>query len=508
MRGELSLVAQTPRSAGHCCRGRQTGTWGAAVLLGLLVWSGPSVLLPARAAAQTQDRAEKSAVEPPEPKLRSRNPLLSALQDAFSEIADEVEPAVVTVLSTKSPRPADDENSRGPFRRGHRRHTGTGSGVILSKDGWVLTNDHVIGSADTVMIRLHDGREFPGIVRRDIRSDIALVKISASVPLPVVRLGDSDKVKVGHWAIAIGSPYRYEGSLSVGVISSLHRRQQVPDPHSPTGFRLYPNMIQTDAAINPGNSGGPLCNLDGEVIAINTAIESEGGGSVGIGFAIPINAAKFVIPQLRDKGRVSYGYLGINPATVTPAMAEQLKVDYGALVEADPSDDSPAARAGLHAGDVVTQIDSRPCRDEIDLRTIVGQTAPGTTLNLTVAREGQRRVVKVTLTEAADLTPASNTPVVKARLGIEVQSITERLAQQASVPTNTPGVVIKAIDPAGPAAEREDLFEGVVILKVNAIETPTVQAFQSATAGLKSGDKVQILYQRSKEKRIVFLTID
>jgi serine protease Do len=218
---------------------------------------------------------------------------LSGVQDSFASIADELEPAVVTILSARTIRAAGQDGGAGgshaqpnPFSQPRiHRSVGTGSGVIITPDGWVLTNDHVVGGADRVTVRLHDGREFTGDVRRDEKSDLALVRISAPAPLPAARLGDSDKIKVGHWAIAIGSPYRFEGSLSVGVISSLYRSQQILDIGGSSPMRYYPNMIQTDAAINPGNSGGPLCNIDGEVIGINTAIESESGGSIGIGFA-------------------------------------------------------------------------------------------------------------------------------------------------------------------------------------------------------------------------------
>ena len=291
---------------------------------------------------------------------------LASLQDAFADIADSLEPAVVTIYTSKSLRTAADAGANSherdaprtlfPFDRTRRRSTTTGSGVLISKDGWVLTNDHVVGGADRVTVRLHDGREFPGTVRRDYRSDLALVKITAPDPFPYAKLGDSDRLRTGQWAIAIGSPYRYEGSFSVGVVSSLYRQTADPRYGEGDGGRLYPSMIQTDAAINPGNSGGPLCNLNGEVIGINTAIESEGGGSIGIGFAIPINSARFVIAQLQQNGRVHYGYLGVDPTSVTPRTAAALKVEQGALVETEPQTNSPAAKAGLHVGDVVTAI--------------------------------------------------------------------------------------------------------------------------------------------------------
>ena len=435
------------------------------------------------------------------------------LQDAFSVIADEMEPAVVTVFSTKAFRSADGDSNdipRGviPFGRRSRRSTGTGSGVLVSKDGWILTNDHVVDGADRVTVRLHDGREFTGTVRRDFRSDLALVKIAASTPFPAARLGDSDKVKIGHWAIAIGSPYKYEGSFSVGVISSLYRSQQIFDLNSLGSQRFYPNMIQTDAAINPGNSGGPLCDIDGEVIGINTAIESEGGGSVGIGFAIPINTAKFVIAQLRDKGHVTYGYLGISPTSVTPRTASALKVEAGALIDQEPEASTPGAKAGLHAGDVVTAINGKGIHNELDLRTLVAQTPPGTTIDLTVMRDGHPQALKATLGQAPDPVQERPHEPGKTHLGIDVQPLTKKLAEQAQVPTDTPGVVIKAIDPASSVADEKDLGEGDIILRVNDTATTTVQAFQTATASLKSGDQVRLVYQHQGIKRFAVVTVD
>lgn len=456
-----------------------------------------------------------------EPPAKAHAVLLN-LQDAFAAIADEMEPTVVTVFSVKSGRPApdtkekdgkekdkEDDSLKGLFpfgRTKQRRSTGTGSGVIIRSDGWILTNDHVVGGADKVTVKLHDGREFIGTVRRDVRSDLALIKVNAPSALPTARLGDSDKLKIGHWAVAIGSPFRYEGSFSVGVVSSLYRSQRIADFGSPEGVRFYPHMIQTDAAINPGNSGGPLCNIDGEVIAINTAIESEGGGSVGIGFAIPINAAKFVVNQLIEKGKVSYGFLGVSPVSVTPRLASALKVENGALIEFEPEANSPAAKAGMRVGDVVVGINAKHVRNELDLRTIVAQTAPGTPIDIMIVRNGQSQTLKATVGEPRESAPEKPRPPVKSKLGIEVQSITEKLAEAAGVPVKTPGVVIKSIDPDSNASE--DLLEGLVIVSVNDVDTPTVQAFQAATSKIKAGDAVKIICQFEKTRKVVFVTVD
>jgi len=449
---------------------------------------------------------------------------LYALQEAFVAVAEEVEPAVVTITAQRTVRPQtessapEEEGIPFPFGRGRRsdpfRAEGTGSGVIISADGWVLTNDHVVSGADKVLVKLNDGREFYGKVTRDYRSDLALVKLEGN-NFPVARLGDSDKVKIGQWAIAIGSPYRYEGSFSVGVISSLYRRQEIRDRSSAGGGRLYPNMIQTDAAINPGNSGGPLVNIEGEVIGINTAIESETGGSVGIGFAIPINTARFVIEQLKTKGRVSYGYLGIEPETVTPRLASSYRVPSGALVRAEPQPDTPAGKAGIQVDDVVTQIDGRPIRNELDLRTTVSRIPPGTTVSLTLVRNGNEKRVLVTIGEAPDIQPRSR-PTAEAsapapRLGLDVSALTPDAAKKAGLSETAEGVVVKSID-RGSGASESELESGDIILRVNGTPTPSVEAFRKVTATLKSGDVVRLVWQgrRGREtlRRVAIVSVD
>ena len=482
--------------------GRMRGAFSFAAALSCLA------LLPT-GAVQAQEVAQPT---------RTAVTALANLQDAFVTVADSVEPAVVTIFSTKTMRGSEElPQGLNSLERSPRRSTGTGSGVIIRKEGWILTNDHVVGGADKVTVKLHDGREFTGSVVRDERSDLALVKISANADLPFARLGDSDRVKIGHWAIAIGSPYRFEGSFSVGVISSLNRLQRISDG-SAGHDRLYPNMIQTDAAINPGNSGGPLCDINGDVIAINTAIESDhsgmGGGSIGIGFAIPINTAKFVIDQLLKKGHVSYGYLGVAPSTVSPRQASTLNVSYGALISSDPSSGSPAEMAGVKVGDVVTAVDAKPIHTEADLRTIISQTAPDTKVKLTVVRDGKTLPLIATVTELKR--PAFEQdrprPGAKAKLGIEVQAVNKRLAEQTGFAADQ-GVLIKAIDTTTAASDNEEISEGCLIVKVNNTDTPTVAAFQNAIKSLKSGDLVKILYlkpgaERGSGKHFTIVEVD
>ncbi len=449
---------------------------------------------------------------------------LFALQDAFTSIAEELEPTVVTITARKTVHPRataaapdkpdkDDDLFQGlPF--GHPRvrafrSEGTGSGVIIDPSGWILTNDHVVMGADRVVVKLHDGREFDGTVRRDFRSDLALVKINAS-DLHAAHLGDSQKLKIGQWAIAIGSPYRYEGSFSVGVISSLYRHQEIPGG---SDLRIYPNLIQTDAAINPGNSGGPLVNVDGEVIGINTAIETDTGGSVGIGFAIPIEVAKYVVPQLEDSGHVTYGYLGVMPATLTPKLATAYRVSSGAQVQNEPDKDSPAGKAGIHADDVITDIDGQPVRNEQELRTIVSRIVPGKTVEVVLVRDGVEKHVKVTIAEAPavgmDERPAK--AAASTGLGIDVKPITPEAIKQFNLDEKATGIFVKSIDTTSPVSETE-LTVGDIVLKVNGVPTPTVEAFHKAIEGLKSGDIVRIVWKgrrgRETAERVVTYELD
>jgi len=500
---EWHFLSLPTRSGGPVTPVKRLVAAGITAVVGLTMSLGP---LPARAfpGDETTSAAQTKA-------------MLAGLQNAFSNIAEELEPTVVTVSISKSLRndkdgDAPDAPPHGifPQGRGPKVIKGTGSGVIIRKDGWILTNDHVISGAERVTVKLHDGREFVGTVRRDYRSDLALIKIESPTPLPTARLGDSDTAKIGHWAIAIGSPYRYEGSFSVGVISSLFRQHKIRDAETRGAERLYPNMIQTDAAINPGNSGGPLVNIDGQVIGINTAIESEGGGSIGIGFAIPINTAKFVVDQLMAKGKVSYGLLGVTPRDVTPRQAMAFGVNEGAWIDEEPLEDGPAGKAGLHAGDVITAINGRTIHNELDLRTIIAHTQPFTSVDITFLRDHKTKTVKATLTEA--ISPETDNPrpkdPSKAQIGMEVQPITDKLAAAAGLPTNVTGVVIKSIDANGAAADLDGLTEGSVILKVNDTNTPTMAAYRSAIEGLKPGDQIRLVFQNRFGKHFRVLALD
>lgn len=427
-----------------------------------------------------------------------------AMESAFVRVAEEVSPAVVTIYARRNVnRPSlrleipEDIPFPFDFRRNNRLPQpeivpiptrGVGSGVIVRSDGYILTNDHVVAGAERVDVVLSDGRRFEGRVMRDYRSDIAVVKINAT-GLPTARLGDSDTVRVGQWAIALGSPFDKQNSMTVGVVSALGRRESIGGG---TQNRYYPNLIQTDASINPGNSGGPLLNIRGEIIGINTAIESPTGSFAGIGFAVPINTARFVMEQLITRGKVVRGYFGVMPADVTPEDAQRLKVKQGALITS-VTEGSPAAQAGIQVEDVVVEYNGKPVKGEVDFRDMVARTEPGTVVPVKVVRNGRERTLQVKVGEAPDIeaqTRQREQPQEGGRkLGISIERITPDLAERYKLPRSTQGVVITEVVP-GSAADDAGLEVGDVILMVDGQRVNSVDDVHRIVAGHRSGDSV------------------
>jgi len=346
--------------------------------------------------------------------------LPEALQQSFVGVAEHVRPAVVhlgTIQKAKMrrgpslPQGSDDPffkdffnqffGSEGPDPRSEFRQPGLGSGVIIDKRGLVLTNFHVVKGADEIIIRLSDKREYRGqILGTDPKTDVALVRFEPDQHLlTVAALGNSDALRVGEWAIAIGNPFGLDQTVTVGVISATGR--------SDVGIATYENFIQTDASINPGNSGGPLVNLKGEVVGINTAIVAAGQG---IGFAIPINMVKRVVDQLVDKGKVVRGWIGVSLQPLTPELAQGLGMDgtQGAVVGSTIAG-SPAAQAGLQQGDVILSYNKTPVEDYRHIQRLVAETAVGRTVVLEVLRKKQKVQVNLTIGETPDATPRRST---------------------------------------------------------------------------------------------------
>jgi Do/DeqQ family serine protease len=363
-----------------------------------------------------RDRLGRSAAAPApsSPQAASGLALAEALQLGFVDVAQHVRPAVVhlgTIQKAKSrrgpnvPQGNDDPffrdffnqffGSEGPDSRSEFRRPGLGSGVIIDKRGLVLTNFHVVKGADEILIRLSDKREYRGqILGTDPKTDLAVVKFQPDHEITVASLGNSDALRVGEWAIAIGNPFGLDQTVTVGVISATGR--------SDVGIATYENFIQTDASINPGNSGGPLVNLKGQVIGVNTAIVAAGQG---IGFAIPINMVKRVVDQLVDKGKVVRGWLGVALQPLSPDLAQSLGLagTNGAVVGSTITG-SPAAQAGLQQGDVIVAYDSTPVDDYRHVQRLVAETGVGKSVTLQVVRKKQKMDVAVTIAEVPDET--------------------------------------------------------------------------------------------------------
>jgi serine protease Do len=391
---------------------------------------------------------------------------------SLTGLVKELKPAVVNISTTKVVRsPLDD------FFRGFRdapdffgdeffkrffgdqprefRQKSLGSGFIIDKEGFILTNNHVIEKAEEITVKLSDKKEYDAqVIGKDPRTDLALIKIKAAGDLPVVHMGDSDKLEVGEWVVAIGNPFGLEQTVTTGIISAKGRV---------IGAGPYDDFIQTDASINPGNSGGPLFNLEGEVVGINTAIVA---GGQGIGFAIPVNMAKKLLPQLK-KGRVVYGYLGVYIQDITPELAKSfgLKEPQGVLVS-DVIPDSPAKKGGINKGDVILEYDGKQMEDKGQLTKMVGNTPVGKKVKIVVLRNNKQEPVWVTIAELPEKQVIAEGPRPEEtdRWGFKAQDISRAMADHLGLPNNE-GVVITEIEPGSPAQE-EELQPGDVIIEV------------------------------------------
>ena len=361
-----------------------------------------------------------------------------------------------------------------------REHS-LGSGVIVTSDGTIVTNNHVIDGATDIKVDLSDKREFQAkLVGTDSKSDIAVLKIEAT-NLPTLAIGDSSKLHVGDVVFAIGEPYGLGGTATMGIVSATGRSLNGE-------IENYEDFIQTDAAINPGNSGGAMIDLHGDLIGINTAILAENGGNQGIGFAIPINMARSVMDQIVSHGKVVRGYLGLYPQDVTPALAKQfgLSQPTGALVGQVESD-TPAARAGLKRGDVILAVNGQTVASANDLRLRISQMAPGSNVKLQISRDGKTQDVNVALGELPE--KADKTGPAEGESGglegVEVQELNSDIAEQLQLKPGTHGVVVTSVDPASPAAS--SLQRGDVIEEVNHKPVASIEDYKRAVAAAGKG---------------------
>jgi len=428
----------------------------------------------------------------------------------FSELAEKVRQGVVNIQVVKTVKnagfgvpfpfrtpfgdffgPFSDENPhRGPEQQG------VGSGFVISSDGYILTNNHVIDEATQIKVKLADGSEYDAkVVGRDPKTDLALLKAEGASKLQPLQLGDSDVLKVGNWVVAIGSPFGLEQTVTAGIVSAKGRV---------IGSGPYDNFIQTDASINPGNSGGPLLNMTGEVVGINTAIFSRSGGNVGIGFAIPVNMAKEIAPQLKEKGHVTRGWLGVGIQKITPELAKSfgLKEEKGALVS-QVAEGGPADKAGIETGDVIVEFDGKMVADSNDLPRMVASVPVGNTVSVKVLRAGNVVDREVKIAEMEQKEEVANVSTRKP-LGVSVQNITPEIARGLGLKAET-GVVVARVAPGSPAA-KADIRSGDVIQQVNKKPVKNVEDFKQKIENTKDQETILLLIQRGESTLFAALT--
>jgi len=453
------------------------------------------------------------AAEPP-----SAAAVVTGLPD-FATLAERLSPVVVNI-STRSARkeqpeapkfrgPGQGQQPQWPFGEGeprdftepfekffgpgpHQRQQqqpqrSLGSGFVIDSEGYILTNNHVVENADEVIVRLDNEQEHKAtVVGKDPKTDLALLKIDGVTGLTAVPLGDSDKLRVGEWVMAIGNPFGLDHSVTSGIVSAKGRF---------IGAGNYDDYIQTDAAINPGNSGGPLINLHGEVVGINSAIFSRTGGNIGIGFAIPVNLAKELVPQLRDKGKVTRGWLGVLIQKVTPEIAESLGLEQsrGALV-ADVVAGGPAAAAGVKVGDVIVEFDGHPVGESNELPMLVARTPLEKQVTLKILRDKAPMDLPVTIAELQDDETKVASGGDSEKLGLTVQTLTPEIAENLGV-EETKGVVVTAVE-SGSAADEAGIRRGDVILEVNRQAIDDADGYKGALKKIEKGKNVLFLVRR------------
>ncbi len=486
-------------------RSNKIGLMGALLVLALFgVWTGEHVLRSATSAATTSVAAPPAA-DPVAPTM-----------PGFVGVAKAITPAVVNITpaqgtKTKTRRELRDQmeeffgfpfGPNGPgLPRAPREHRGgMGSGVIVSTDGYIVTNNHVVEGATEVTVTLPDKREFTGkVVGTDPKTDLAVVKIDGS-NLPSATWGDATSLQVGEYVLAVGNPFGLNSTATLGIVSALGRGRM--------GITQYEDFIQTDAAINPGNSGGALVNAKGELVGINTAIYSQSGGNQGVGFAVPSSMAKPVAESLIKNGRVVRGYLGIGIQDVTADLAKafELPKRTGVLVS-DVMDGGPADRAGLKQGDVITSFNGMPVDDPTDLQRKVARATVGATVPLHVIRNGKTMDMKVTVGEQADplkIAKADGGDESHVLAGVEVQPLDRQTAKELGVKGAAQGVVVTAVE-SDSRAEQAGLRRGDVIRAINRQPVRTVKDYEQIGSSLKKDRNALLLIERRGNS--LFLTV-
>ena len=446
--------------------------------------------------------------------------LLSRTSKAFTSIVKKVTPAVVHIRVEKNVSTPGDVNDFynnpffqqffGPQVRQYRqqprqfKEQAQGSGFIISKDGYILTNNHVVEGTDKITVILSDKQEVKArLIGADPETDIALIKIDDGDDLPVVALGDSDALEVGEWAIAIGNPFGLSQTVTVGVISAKGRDR--------VGINNYENFIQTDAAINPGNSGGPLLNIKGEVIGINSALYTKSGGYMGIGFAIPINMVKSIETQLKAHGKVTRGWIGVAIQDVNENLAKSFNLPKAeGILVSEVQAGSPAEAAGLQRGDVILRLDNRVLENVNDLRNTIAMTAPKTKVTLQLVRDGKNKDVEITIGEQPTnfnkLTQENNGTSSLKQFGLSFQNLTPALAEQFGYKQNQ-GVIISEVQ-QGSTAAMAGLKPGLLVEEVNKVRVHNVTELDGVILKSKTPKRILLRVRNGEFSQYVVLTTE
>ena len=457
-------------------------------------------------------------------------PHLQPFRTMFADIAEKVVPTVVQVIPTKidtvifsnnpfyqffgDPFGFDEffgrprQNRRPPpVERREFKQQGLGSGVIVSKEGYILTNYHVVSGADEIEIKTSDNRSFQAeVIGVDSLSDVAVVKIKGKVDnLPVAYLGDSDKLRPGDWAIAVGNPFSLASSVTLGIVSALGRT-------TGNSANSYQNFIQTDAAINPGNSGGALVNINGELIGINTMIYTQSGGYMGIGFAIPINMARRIMEDLIYDGKVSRGWLGVMIQDLDPTTRDAfgLSAETRGVLIGDVFKGQPADKAGFKRGDIVTTVNGKTVSNPNELKNAVASIRPGNKIPVDILRNGKKLTLHVTLsgrdsekpgnraqTNDGETKETAESEDIVLHLGIKAGTLTPELRDQMNIRESVKGVIVLDIDPRSQAAQ-EGITQNDIILEINRKQIGSVKDFRQALKSVKTGDSILFLVQRDE----------
>ncbi len=504
---------------------KQFGKWALA-LAGLKIAAMAAFVLVAPAmTSQAQDAASARAAA-------------DNLSAAFAQVVDQTSPAVVFVEVEKEVKQGswggnlqDDLIERffgpgtpfgmppghpgmPPRNRGPKNYDdeedqmlpfGQGTGFIVSEDGYIVTNHHVVGDADKVTVKLSDGRKFDATLKgSDAQTEIAVLKVEAT-GLPVLQLGDSDKLRVGQWVMAIGNPFGLEHTVTAGIVSARGRG---------TGLTEYADFIQTDAAINPGNSGGPLLNLNGEVVGVNTALYSRSGGYMGVSFAVPVNIVKYIKDQLIEKGTVARGYLGLILQDLNENLSQHFGTDIkkGILVP-QVLENGPAGQAGIQPEDIIVELNGQAVEDSGSFKSRVGSTAPGSRVTLGIVRGGQKMNIEVTLGElpkdmekGENLVAGKSDGTTRIKLGFTVQNLSEDIARDLGF-EGQEGIVVTEVTP-GSHAQQAGLLDGVLIQEANRTPVRNVDDFNKALHAVSPGGSLLLKVRDREYSRYVSLKVE